>query len=773
MANIDYSGLVNKINELNSSLAKTLELSKQINDVNKQTKKTNDGTELKQRNENIKNLNTNTQKLTSTEKELQKTAVALEKQRQKGLQAIAKQEHQQRELIKASKLEVKSEDDLIKKTNALVRLRRQADKTTDSGRKKIAAFTKEIKKNTDALKKGDEAIGRSQRNVGNYGSALQSLPGPIGRFVSGIKTITAAAKAFIATPLGLIIAALGLAIGSLTAFFKSSEEGQNAFIKVTKVLGSVLGNIMDIVSDVGKAIFNAFSEPKETLIKLGDIIKENILNRFRAFGVMGKAIVKILKGDLKEGFKELGDGAFQLGTGIDNISNRVVNFAEKAKQGLKELNAEISADISESIKLADRQAALDLRTRENLTKEAELRAEIAEIRALTADREGVDAQTRLSLLDDAIAKENEILDNAEALKAERLALITIENSLSKSTKEDLDAQANAEKELIDLRTTNANARRKLMSERLTAQRELRAEEKETIKEQNQELDDDLEDIQTELDAELDAANKLNDELQLLDEKRTRKKQKEADNRKEIEQAASDAAFQIASDLLNANFDAKQADLERKEAQELEFLKKKGLTDEQFERKAEQIRKKFAKQEQRNAIKQTLINGAVAIIKAFADLGPIFGGIAAAIIATTTGIQISEIKKQQFAKGVVDLQGPGTETSDSIDARLSKRESVITAKGTKRTRNTLTAINAGATNTDIINALATDLNVNPDIMFGGNVRAPIVSDERLLNAMISVDKYQRKLYELELERPITIPTSKGMAIKYKNTTYYTN
>jgi hypothetical protein len=46
----------------------------------------------------------------------------------------------------------------------------------------------------------------------------------------------------------------------------------------------------------------------------------------------------------------------------------------------------------------------------------------------------------------------------------------------------------------------------------------------------------------------------------------------------------------------------------------------------------------------------------------------------------------------FAEGVVDLQGKGTETSDSIFAKLSKGESVITAKGTRQDKGLFEAAN---------------------------------------------------------------------------------
>lgn len=50
----------------------------------------------------------------------------------------------------------------------------------------------------------------------------------------------------------------------------------------------------------------------------------------------------------------------------------------------------------------------------------------------------------------------------------------------------------------------------------------------------------------------------------------------------------------------------------------------------------------------------------------------------------------------FRDGVIDLQGAGTETSDSIPARLSKGESVMTAKETRKYKDVLQAIRDGKT-----------------------------------------------------------------------------
>ena len=71
----------------------------------------------------------------------------------------------------------------------------------------------------------------------------------------------------------------------------------------------------------------------------------------------------------------------------------------------------------------------------------------------------------------------------------------------------------------------------------------------------------------------------------------------------------------------------------------------------------------------------------------------------ATLLSSVGVSIGKAKAliegesvPQFATGVVDLKGAGTETSDSINARLSKGESVITAKGTRQDKGLFEAAN---------------------------------------------------------------------------------
>ncbi len=79
-------------------------------------------------------------------------------------------------------------------------------------------------------------------------------------------------------------------------------------------------------------------------------------------------------------------------------------------------------------------------------------------------------------------------------------------------------------------------------------------------------------------------------------------------------------------------------------------------------------------------------------KQFAELG--IAGIAAAAGLTIilNGLVMQARASAGFKDGVVDLAGPGTETSDSIPAWLSKGESVITASSTRANKEELAWMN---------------------------------------------------------------------------------
>lgn len=79
-------------------------------------------------------------------------------------------------------------------------------------------------------------------------------------------------------------------------------------------------------------------------------------------------------------------------------------------------------------------------------------------------------------------------------------------------------------------------------------------------------------------------------------------------------------------------------------------------------------------------------------KQFAELGLLGIAAAAGLTIILNGLFSAAAPSLGFKDGVVELQGPGDERSDSIVARLSKGESVITARATKQNKEELEWMN---------------------------------------------------------------------------------
>ena len=123
-----------------------------------------------------------------------------------------------------------------------------------------------------------------------------------------------------------------------------------------------------------------------------------------------------------------------------------------------------------------------------------------------------------------------------------------------------------------------------------------------------------------------------------------------------------------------------------------------ISEEEYNVQVTEIERKRFEQNKQTQKVEVLINTASAIARAFSDLGPVGGAIAAFALGAMSIKQISLIDSAQFPQafkdGVIDLKGPGSETSDSIPARLSRGESVMTADETKRYKPVLQAIRDG-------------------------------------------------------------------------------
>jgi len=114
-----------------------------------------------------------------------------------------------------------------------------------------------------------------------------------------------------------------------------------------------------------------------------------------------------------------------------------------------------------------------------------------------------------------------------------------------------------------------------------------------------------------------------------------------------------------------------------------------------ERDTSTLQRKIFEKEKQTRRSQAVIDGAAGVVKAFATYPYPAALVISALIAAQTLAQIRNINRQRsgYAKGVIDLQGPGTGISDSIPANLSKGESVMTAWETHHAGDVLKDIRA--------------------------------------------------------------------------------
>lgn len=171
---------------------------------------------------------------------------------------------------------------------------------------------------------------------------------------------------------------------------------------------------------------------------------------------------------------------------------------------------------------------------------------------------------------------------------------------------------------------------------------------------------------------------------------------------ENERLAMEERYDRELELLNRNADENVKRVENSllseevKASEIKRLRDQEANDQKIienrrERERRALERERNRTQQKSAISQAIMGAALAVIQAFAQLGPIAGAIASAGIITTTGLQIATIKRQKFNKGG-KVKGPGSDMSDSIPAMLSNGESVINANSTKMFEPLLSKIN---------------------------------------------------------------------------------
>jgi hypothetical protein len=519
--------------------------------------------------------------------------------------------------------------------------------------KSIDGVNKEVK---ETSKSTQAMSGTLDKATGGAVSKFTAFKGAVGSLTTGFKSLRVAI-------IGTGIGALLIAITALGQAFTRSEEGQNKFSKILGVIGSVTGNLLDLLADLGEGIISVFENPKQALIDFKNLIVENITNRFEAIidtlGFLGSAFKKVFSGDFSGALED----AKKAGSSyIDSITG-VKNSIDKATESVKNFTKEIVDDANAAAKIADQRAAAEKKARDLIVERAEAERKIAELREKAVNKDKFTAQERIKFLEEAGRVSDELAAKEVEVAKLRLEAKQTENALTKSNKDDLNEAAQLEASVIQLETQRLNLQKRLSTELLTSRREEAAANK----------------------ARVDEENKRNEEAAAKEEKRLtdiekiqeayRQKQKDKDAKTELEKINLEEERKLAElDRLGATEEQKQSIID--------FYNGKRLDNKIALDKAEvEIDKNTAKAKQENlakvgnalssfseiagketaagkalAIASTLIQTYQSAQSSYASLAgiPVVGpalGAAAAGAAVFAGMkQIQNIKKTKVPKG---------------------------------------------------------------------------------------------------------------------------
>ena len=333
---------------------------------------------------------------------------------------------------------------------------------------RLNAMSKEQRKNTkegkeaekqakvlfEDMKKLQEATGKHALSVGDYSKAL----GPLS---NGWVKVTTAVKGFLRNP---VVLTISLIVGALAALKKSmsrSEEGQDRLNKVMRIAGSVFDNVLDIVADLGIALFDTIPS---ILKRAGNKIKLFALNAKSDFKIIQLAIADFfgqdekaeklrleldkLGGEIKE-LKEENEGLTKtIGEGFESLTKKVKNFGD-----------EVRKDISDAKKLADLEASLSRKERKVIVENARLAKESAELIAFAEKVKKVAAEESIEALEKAFDIEKKRAANEVELAKFRFDIRKKTSALAKDDKAALQEVADAEAAIFEAQQRHADVER--------------------------------------------------------------------------------------------------------------------------------------------------------------------------------------------------------------------------------------------------------------------------------------------------------------------------
>ena len=182
---------------------------------------------------------------------------------------------------------------LREENKKLTKQRNEVDISSKEGQAQLKVLNDQLDANNKKIKENVDAYTKQKIGIGDYKGALDKLVPGLGATADGIGGMTKSSLAFIATPIGAVIGAIGIALVALTSYFKSTGEGQDKLTEIMKVGGVVMEGVKRVVEFVGKAIFAYVEFVAGAWKKIIDFLMPSVGQAIDAATNAGKDIAKL------------------------------------------------------------------------------------------------------------------------------------------------------------------------------------------------------------------------------------------------------------------------------------------------------------------------------------------------------------------------------------------------------------------------------------------------------------------------------------------------
>jgi hypothetical protein len=289
----------------------------------------------------------------------------------------------------------------------------------------VDGYITDLNELSDALK----SVAKEQKDVNDEIEETGKASKKGGGFLTSLgkkgKAAFGALKgAIAATGIGLLLTAFA----QLVEWFKKTDAGAKILQGATAALGVIFDRILILLQPIGEILSNLFTNPVESLKNFGNLIKQNIQDRFTALvdglGFVGEAFKKLFEGDFSGAAEAAGNAFTKIAyeaSGLEDVVEGVTSVVNATTEAFEGVGDEINKVIQDTNNLVDANNRFAALQNELLVQNAQLTKDLEEQKKISEDTTRA-YDERSEALENVISANEKLVENAllEAQETEKL-----------------------------------------------------------------------------------------------------------------------------------------------------------------------------------------------------------------------------------------------------------------------------------------------------------------------------------------------------------------